>query len=114
MVQRRSEEAQQIAALLAPVFAAGGPTIVLQPIVALASGARVGAEALSRFPSSTPDVWFAEAHSIGRPSSWRWFAEDAATLLTLGVDYGQGWHFGRPGPASALTPSGNTYVHSGR
>ena len=23
-------------------------------------------------------------------------AEDAAALLALGVDYGQGWHFGRP------------------
>jgi EAL domain-containing protein (putative c-di-GMP-specific phosphodiesterase class I) len=28
--------------------------------------------------------------------------EDAAALLALGVDYGQGWHFGRPGPAEAL------------
>jgi EAL domain-containing protein (putative c-di-GMP-specific phosphodiesterase class I) len=30
-------------------------------------------------------------------------ADDAATLLALGVDYGQGWHFGRPGPAGALS-----------
>jgi EAL domain-containing protein (putative c-di-GMP-specific phosphodiesterase class I) len=27
---------------------------------------------------------------------------DAAALLALGVDYGQGWHFGRPGPAEDL------------
>nr|WP_269204750.1 EAL domain-containing protein [Motilibacter deserti] len=29
-------------------------------------------------------------------------AEDAAMLVSLGVDYGQGWHFGRPGPPQAL------------
>ena len=31
-------------------------------------------------------------------------ADDAATLLSLGVDHGQGWHFGRPGPVSDLAP----------
>jgi EAL domain-containing protein (putative c-di-GMP-specific phosphodiesterase class I) len=31
-------------------------------------------------------------------------AEDAATLLTLDVDHGQGWHHGRPGPAGDLAP----------
>ncbi len=30
-------------------------------------------------------------------------AEDADVLLALGVDYGQGWHYGRPGPAEDLT-----------
>jgi EAL domain-containing protein (putative c-di-GMP-specific phosphodiesterase class I) len=30
-------------------------------------------------------------------------AGEAAALRTLGVDYGQGWHHGRPGPAEALT-----------
>jgi len=29
-------------------------------------------------------------------------AEDAAALRALHVDLGQGWHFGRPGPAEAL------------
>ncbi len=32
-------------------------------------------------------------------------AEDAAALLELAVDLGQGWHFGRPGPASSLDGS---------
>ncbi len=53
---------------LAPIFTSGGPTVVFQPIVALADGRRVGAEALSRFPAewaTPPDVTFAEAESIG-------------------------------------------------
>ena len=31
-------------------------------------------------------------------------ADDATTLLSLGVDHGQGWHFGRPGPVGDLAP----------
>ncbi len=61
---RRSE----IENRLGPVIRDGGPLVVLQPIVDLATGHRVGAEALSRFPASwqkAPDVCFAEAHSIG-------------------------------------------------
>lgn len=43
-------------------------TIVCQPIIALHTGALVGAEALSRFrgpPKQPPDVWFHQAHSVG-------------------------------------------------
>ncbi|WP_324275285.1 hypothetical protein [Blastococcus brunescens] len=29
---------------------------------------------------------------------------EAVLLRALGVDYGQGWHFGRPGPPEALAP----------
>lgn len=46
----------------------GGPRIVLQPIVDLATRARTGAEALSRFPvewGMTPDAVFAQAHAAG-------------------------------------------------
>ena len=53
---------------LAPVMGGGGPNVVLQPIVDLCTGARTGAEALSRFPAEwerTPDVVFEEAHSSG-------------------------------------------------
>jgi EAL domain-containing protein (putative c-di-GMP-specific phosphodiesterase class I) len=53
---------------LGPVLSSGGPLVLLQPIIDLATGARVGAEALSRFPASwdkPPDVCFAEAHSVG-------------------------------------------------
>jgi EAL domain-containing protein (putative c-di-GMP-specific phosphodiesterase class I) len=52
---------------LGPLMALGGPLVVLQPIVELATGVRIGAEALSRFPPAwgkAPDVCFGEAHSV--------------------------------------------------
>jgi EAL domain-containing protein (putative c-di-GMP-specific phosphodiesterase class I) len=66
-VQERSREAE-IRARLQPIIDAGGPRVVLQPIVALVDGTRVGSEALSRFPEQwgkPPDEVFAEATSIG-------------------------------------------------
>ena len=48
-------------------------TMVFQPIVGLGSDELVGAEALARFlpgPYRPPDVWFADAHRIGRGSKW--------------------------------------------
>jgi EAL domain-containing protein (putative c-di-GMP-specific phosphodiesterase class I) len=65
-VQERGREAA-IRARLEPVFSSGELHVVLQPIVSLADGARVGAEALSRFPpewSMAPNEVFAEATSI--------------------------------------------------
>ena len=53
---------------LQPIISAGGPLVLLQPIVALEDGRRVGSEALSRFPAEwgkAPDEVFAEATSIG-------------------------------------------------
>jgi EAL domain-containing protein (putative c-di-GMP-specific phosphodiesterase class I) len=66
-VQERRREAA-IRERLEPVIDSGGPTIVLQPIIAFSDGIREGAEALSRFPvewGTPPDVTFAEAASIG-------------------------------------------------
>ena len=66
---REQQRRDDIDGRLDPIVAAGGPTVVLQPIVDLATGLRVGAEALSRFPrewDKAPDVVFEEAHSIGR------------------------------------------------
>ncbi|MGE0730128.1 MAG: EAL domain-containing protein [Acidimicrobiia bacterium] len=63
--RRRSDE---ICSRLAPVVDGGGPTVLLQPIVSLADGRRVGAEALSRFPTDWgkgPDTVFDEATSVG-------------------------------------------------
>jgi EAL domain-containing protein (putative c-di-GMP-specific phosphodiesterase class I) len=65
---RDQERRTEIEGRLDPVVADGGPVVLLQPIVDLGTGGRVGAEALSRFPAEwgrTPDVVFAEAHSVG-------------------------------------------------
>ncbi|MCW2696839.1 MAG: hypothetical protein JWR62_1924 [Modestobacter sp.] len=46
----------------------GGPTMVFQPIVELATGRSVGAEALARFPvqpDRAPEEWFADAVDVG-------------------------------------------------
>jgi EAL domain-containing protein (putative c-di-GMP-specific phosphodiesterase class I) len=63
--ERRSEE---IRSHLLPLIEAGGPNVVLQPIVELTDGRRVGTEALSRFPAAwgkAPDVVFHEATDVG-------------------------------------------------
>ena len=65
---RSRERAEEIEQRIWPVMEAGGPIVVLQPIVDLATGVRVGAEALSRFPldwAKAPDLVFGEAHSVG-------------------------------------------------
>jgi EAL domain-containing protein (putative c-di-GMP-specific phosphodiesterase class I) len=65
---RERRRTAEIQTRLQPVISAGGPRVVLQPIVSLRDGTRVGAEALSRFPEAwnkPPDEVFAEATSIG-------------------------------------------------
>jgi EAL domain-containing protein (putative c-di-GMP-specific phosphodiesterase class I) len=50
------------------VMRQGQPSLVYQPMYDLATGRSVGIEALSRFeslPLRTPDVWYAEAASLG-------------------------------------------------
>jgi EAL domain-containing protein (putative c-di-GMP-specific phosphodiesterase class I) len=99
--QRRTE----IEGRLAPVFAAGGPLVVLQPIVDLASGTRIGAEALSRFPAEwglAPDVAFAEAHSIGQGDRLELLALERAAEHLPRVD---GYIAMNISPATLLTPA---------
>jgi EAL domain-containing protein (putative c-di-GMP-specific phosphodiesterase class I) len=51
------------------VLDAGQLSMVFQPVVDLATGTVTAYEALARFtaePVRTPDVWFAEAHEVGR------------------------------------------------
>jgi len=65
---REAERRLEIEDRLLPLIDSGGPEIHMQPIVDLATGERVGFEALSRFPREwnlPPDVVFAEAHSVG-------------------------------------------------
>jgi EAL domain-containing protein (putative c-di-GMP-specific phosphodiesterase class I) len=66
-VRKRRRNAD-VAERLGPLIAGGGPVVLLQPIVELASGRRAGAEALSRFPAAwnqPPDAVFADAELIG-------------------------------------------------
>ena len=98
--QRRTE----ISDRLDPLIADGGPTVVLQPIVDLATGARVGAEALSRFPAEwgmAPDVCFAEAHGIGSGHVLELLALERAAAHLDRVD---GYVAMNVSPATLLTP----------
>ena len=89
---------------LEPVLQAGGPLVLLQPVVDLRSGERVGAEALSRFPAEwcrAPDVCFAEAHGVGAGHRLELLAlERAAEHL----DRVGGYVAMNVSPATLLTP----------
>ncbi|WP_245692563.1 sensor domain-containing phosphodiesterase [Geodermatophilus telluris] len=102
---RRAERQAEINGRLAPVVAGGGPEVVLQPIVDLRTGARVGAEALSRFPAEWgrgPDVVFEEAHSVGEGDRLELLAlTRAATLL----DRVSGYVSVNLSPQTLLTPA---------
>jgi EAL domain-containing protein (putative c-di-GMP-specific phosphodiesterase class I) len=90
---------------LGPVVADGGPVVALQPIVDLATGDRVGSEALSRFPAAwetTPDVVFAEAHSVGRGDELELLALRRAAELLPQVD---GYVAMNVSPGTLLTPA---------
>ena len=89
---------------LAPVVAAGGPDVVLQPIVSLCTGARIGAEALSRFPAEwqrTPDVVFDEAHGIGEGHRLELLALARGAAL---LDHVDGYVSLNVSPQTLLTP----------
>jgi EAL domain-containing protein (putative c-di-GMP-specific phosphodiesterase class I) len=97
---RRSEIEER----LAPVIADGGPVVALQPIVDLATGDRIGAEALSRFPAEwgmAPDVVFEQAHSIGLGHELELLALERAAEHLDRVD---GYIAMNVSPATLLTP----------
>ncbi|GAB3195987.1 hypothetical protein GCM10027261_17620 [Geodermatophilus arenarius] len=102
---RERQRRDDIDGRLDPLVAAGGPDVVLQPIVDLVTGARVGAEALSRFPrewGKGPDVVFEEAHSVGRGSE--------VELLAL---RGAAAHLDRVGGYVAMNVSPQTLLTPG-
>jgi len=96
---------------LAPLMDAGGPVVLLQPIVDLATGARVGAEALSRFPAEwgmAPDVVFEQAHSVGLGDRLELLAlERAAEHL----DHVDGYVAMNVSPGTLLTPECGELLH---
>lgn len=107
---RERGRVEAILGRLDPLMAAGGPVVVLQPIVDLASGLRVGAEALSRFPAEwgmTPDVCFAEAHSVDRGHLLELLALERAAAHLAVVD---GYVTMNVSPATLLTPECGAFL----
>ncbi len=105
--QRRRDD---IEGRLDPLVSAGGPSVVLQPIVDLATGTRVGAEALSRFPrewGKAPDVVFEEAHSVGRGHQVELLALRGAAAHLDGVG---GYVAMNVSPQTLLTPGFTTLM----
>jgi EAL domain-containing protein (putative c-di-GMP-specific phosphodiesterase class I) len=109
---RAQARESEIRGRLAPLVDGGGPDVVLQPIVELGTGRRVGAEALSRFPAAwgkAPDACFAEAHDVG----------DGHALELLAIA-GAAAHLDRVGgyvamnvsPGTLLTPECGAYLES--
>ncbi|CCH87356.1 putative Diguanylate cyclase/phosphodiesterase with GAF sensor [Modestobacter italicus] len=101
---REQERRRELLGRLEPVLAGGGPLVVLQPIVDLATGVRVGSEALSRFPAAwgkAPDVCFAEAHSVGLGHELELVALDRAAEHLTAVE---GYVAMNISPATLLLP----------
>jgi EAL domain-containing protein (putative c-di-GMP-specific phosphodiesterase class I) len=101
---RQEQHRSEIEDRLDPIFEHGGPVVVLQPIVDLATGVRVGAEALSRFPAEwakAPDVVFAEAHSVGAGDRLELLALEGAAAH---LDTIPGYVSMNVSPATLLTP----------
>jgi EAL domain-containing protein (putative c-di-GMP-specific phosphodiesterase class I) len=102
---REAGRRHEIEQRLLPVVDAGGPVVVLQPIVELSTGERLGAEALSRFPASwgmAPDVCFAEAHSVGLGDQLELLALSRAADHLRSVD---GYVSMNVSPQTLLTPA---------
>ncbi|MEO6205314.1 MAG: diguanylate cyclase, partial [Mycobacteriales bacterium] len=77
--QENSLEHQAMALRLDALLEQRKLRVALQPVVDLRSGRTVGAEALARFDDSrSPDVWFAEAATIGQSARLELAAFDVA------------------------------------
>jgi EAL domain-containing protein (putative c-di-GMP-specific phosphodiesterase class I) len=100
---RAQEQRTEVLNRIDPVIAAGGPDVVLQPIVDLATGRRTGAEALSRFPADwdlAPDVVFGQAHAVGLGHRLELLALERAARMLDRVD---GYVSMNVSPATLLT-----------
>jgi EAL domain-containing protein (putative c-di-GMP-specific phosphodiesterase class I) len=91
-------------------------TVVCQPIVALDSGALVGAEALARFPqppAQGPDAWFAEAYAAGLGVALELAAIRKAVTLMDHLPHGT-YLTVNVGPEVLATPELHDVVVNGR
>ncbi|HMO12433.1 MAG TPA: GAF domain-containing protein, partial [Actinotalea sp.] len=80
----------EIEGRLLPLLDGSGPQVLLQPIVDLGTGHRVGAEALSRFPEAwglRPDEVFAQAHSVGLGHRLELLAVERAAEVGLKIGF---------------------------
>src|ERR671920_619779 len=116
---RDQERRTEIEGRLDPVVATGGPVVLLQPIVDLATDGGAGFSSLRHIVVTSPDVikldrsiaagvagdhvlatlvgslvTFAHGSGARVVAEGVETADDATTLRALGVDHGQGWHFG--------------------
>ncbi|HEX8344549.1 MAG TPA: EAL domain-containing protein [Actinoplanes sp.] len=102
---REQARRAEIERRITPVLDAGGPVVLLQPVVELATGRRTGAEALSRFPREwdrPPDVCFADAHEIGEGERLELLAVRRAAAHLTAVS---GYVAVNLSPGTLLTPS---------
>lgn len=92
---------------LETVLADGTLTTAFQPIHDLQDGGIVGVEALSRFPGDPPrppDVWFSEAHQIGRGPDLELLA--LRTALRNAADLPHRWYVSvNVAPATLTDPT---------
>ncbi|MEP7762441.1 EAL domain-containing protein [Sanguibacter sp. 25GB23B1] len=98
------ERRDEITERLLPVLDGPGLVVLLQPIVDLPTGERVGAEALSRFPAEwgmTPDVVFEQAHTVDLGHRLELLALDRAADHLAAVD---GYVAMNVSPQTLLTP----------
>lgn len=76
------------------LIAAGGPSIVYQPVVHLETSAAIGAEALSRFPGEMgTQAWFDEADGLGLGIELELSAAKAVVADIASVTASRGWDF---------------------
>ncbi len=103
MAARRELDAKR--ARIQAVLDAGGPTIVVQPIVDLRTREVAGGEALSRFqgpPEQAPDRWFADAAAVGLGTELELAAVRKALAL-LDAMPGDGYLSVNVSPATAIS-----------